>query len=148
VDGEAIDMTSPLPTHLETPARRKVRVTAGAVAGALTLVYLWMFFAVRAAEAGADENTFGAYLQLAAVYGLGTVLLLALDRPWVWVVGLVVQVVVASLFLVFGTAILDYDLVSGQPLWLWIILTSLGQAALLGLLGYLLASTRTPRRPD
>lgn len=135
-------------THLEASARRRLRSTAGAVCGAVTLVYLWMFFAVRAAEVGASENTFGAYLQLTVLYAAGTALLLAVDRRWVWGTGVALQVVVIGLFLTFGRAILDYDLVADLPLWPWIALTTLGQVTLLGLLGYLLVTTRTPAAHD
>lgn len=135
-------MTIPLTIHLEASARRRVRLTAAAVCGLVTLVYLWMFFSVRAAEVGASENTFGAYLQLALVYALGTALLLVVDRRWVWGTGMAVQAVVIGLFLVFGRAVLDYDLVADLPLWLWITVTTLGQVALVGLLGYLVATTR------
>jgi hypothetical protein len=67
-------MTNLSATHRDASARRRLRLAAGAVSGAMTLVYLWMFFAVRAAEVGASENTFGAYLQLAVVYAVGTAL--------------------------------------------------------------------------
>jgi hypothetical protein len=141
-------MTNLSATHRDASARRRLRLAAGAVSGAMTLVYLWMFFAVRAAEVGASENTFGAYLQLAVVYAVGTALLLAVDRRWVWGVGVVLQVVVIGLFLTFGRAILDYDRVADLPLWPWIVLTTVGQAALVGLLGSLLATTRTPAAED
>jgi hypothetical protein len=57
-------------------------------------------------------------------------------------------VVVIGLFLTFGRAILDYDRVADLPLWPWIVLTTVGQAALVGLLGSLLATTRTPAAED
>jgi hypothetical protein len=114
----------------------------------MTAIYLWMFFAIRAAEVGASENTFGAYLQLAVVYASGAGLLLVIDRRWVWALGIAVQVVVIGLFLVFGRAILHYDLVTDLPLWSWIVLTSVGQLALIGMLGYLLTTTPTPEADD
>ncbi len=114
----------------------------------MTVIYLWMFFAIRAAEVGASENTFGAYLQLAVVYASGAALLVVIDRRWVWGVGTAVQVAVIGLFLVFGRAILDYDLVTDLPLWSWIALTTLGQLALIAMLGYLLTTTPTPEADD
>jgi hypothetical protein len=119
---------------------RRLRHVATGISASLAVVYIWMFFAVRTAETGARENTFGAYLQLAVVYAAGALLLLLLDQRWVWAVGAGLQVVVITLFLVFGVAILDYDLVADLPLRLWITLTAVGQLALLGLLGYLAAT--------
>lgn len=126
--------------------RRRLRLVAAGISASLTVVYLWMFLAVRTAEQGAGENTFGAYLQLAVLYAAGALLLLLLDRRWVWAVGAALQVAVITLFLVFGVAILDYDRVADLPLWWWIAFTSLGQLALLGLLGYL-AATASSQAP-
>ena len=40
-------MTVRSTTHLHASARRRVRLTAGAVCGVMTVIYLWMFFAIR-----------------------------------------------------------------------------------------------------
>lgn len=117
--------------------RLTVRRAAAVVCGLLTATYTWMFVAVRTAETGASENTFGAYAQLAVVYLVGLMVLLYLDRRWLYAVGLAVQVVVVALFVVFGTAIFDYDLVADLPLALWVVVTLLGQALLVGMLGWL-----------
>jgi hypothetical protein len=104
-----------------------------------------MFFAIRAAEAGLPENTFGAYLQLTVIYTIGTVLLLTVQSRWVWGIGAAVQVVVLGLFLTFGLAIFNYEAVAGLPVALWAVTITTAQLLLLGLLSYLtLSPTKTP----
>ena len=127
-----------------TTRRRPVRRTAAVVSGLVTVTYLWMFFAVRAAETGLSENTFGAYIQLTVIYLIGTILLVVMDRRWLWGVGAAVQVIVLALFATFGVAIFDYSAVADLPLTLWAGVLTSAQLALLGLLGYLAISPTTP----
>jgi hypothetical protein len=123
--------------------RRSARHLTAATCGIVTLTYVWMFIAVRAVEADASENTFGAYLQLSLIYLIGTGLAIWLDNRVVWAIGAVVQLTVITLFLIFGMAIFDYALAADLPLELWALTTLVAQVLLFGLLTWLAA---TPRR--
>ena len=137
-------LSPPRGTNSVTTRRKSVRRVAAVVSGLVTATYLWMFFAVRAAETGLSENTFGAYIQLTVIYLIGTILLVVMDRRWLWGVGAAVQVIVLALFATFGIAIFDYSAVADLPLTLWAGVLTSAQLALLGLLGYLAISPTTP----
>ena len=137
-------LSPPRGSNSVTTRRKSVRRVAAVVSGLVTATYLWMFFAVRAAETGLSENTFGAYIQLTVIYLIGTILLVAMDRRWLWGVGAAVQVIVLALFATFGIAIFDYSAVADLPLTLWAGVLTSAQLALLGLLGYLAISPTSP----
>jgi len=136
-------LSPPNQASSHTVRRHRARRSAAVVSGVVTVTYLWMFFAVRAAETGLSENTFGAYLQLTVIYLIGTVLLLAVDRRWLWGIGAAVQVIVLALFATFGVAIFDYSALVDLPLALWAVASTSAELALLGLLGYLAATPTT-----
>lgn len=141
-------LSAPNRTHSNALRRLRVRRVAAVLSGLVTVTYLWMFFAIRAAEAGLPENTFGAYLQLTVIYTIGTVLLLTVESHWVWGIGAAVQVIVLVLFATFGIAIFDYSAVADLPLTLWAGVLTSAELALLGLLGYLAITPKATAPPE
>jgi hypothetical protein len=109
------------------------------IALVLGVLYFVLFLLVRQAEAGADENTFGAYVFLSLIYlGLAGALVV---RPGVvtYTIGLFVQIAVLVLFVVFavgllGPGVFDYDLVSDLRMPLWATATTALQIGLIVLL--------------
>jgi hypothetical protein len=109
------------------------------IALALGIVYFVLFLLVRQAEAGADENTFGAYVFLALIYWGLTVALAVRPGAVTYTIGLIVQIAVLVLFVVFGAGLLgpgvfDYELVSDLGMPWWAAATTAGQVALIVLL--------------
>ena len=138
-------LTRAVRTSTDAARRLSARRGAAILSAIVTLTYAWMFFAIRTAETGLSENTFGAYLQLTVIYTIGTVLLLVTDHRWLWGIGAAVQVIVLALFATFGIAIFDYSAVADLPLALWAATITTAQLLVLGLLGYLaLSPTPTP----
>ena len=95
------------------------RYVAATLCGIVGVLYLILLFLVADAEAGASENTYGAYLFLAVPYLVGAGLLIAVDRRPLWVIGAAVQVVIIVLFVMFGAGVFgpgqgvfDYDRIS------------------------------------
>lgn len=128
--------------------RQEGRVRAALlIALALGIVYFFLFLLVRQAEAGADENTFGAYVFLALIY-LGLVGALVVRAGVVtYTIGLIVQIAVLCLFVVFGIGLLgpgvfDYELVSGLGMPWWAAATTAGQVALIVLFSGLLRHSK------
>ena len=85
--------------------RRQVRYLAAIAAGAMAAIYFLIGLGVlevvdpaSAADTGTDMLGFGA--SAGAMFLLGAVLLLALDRRFLWVGGAVLQVLVFAMYLV------------------------------------------------
>ena len=85
--------------------RRKVRYLAAIAAGAMATIYFLIGLGVleavdpaSAADTGTDMFVFG--LSAGAMFLLGAVLLLALDRRFLWAGGAVLQVLVFAMYLV------------------------------------------------
>lgn len=140
-------------THPSETGRRRTRYAAAALSGVIGVLYLVLLFLVADAEAGASENTFGAYLFLAVPYVAGAALLMLVDRRVLWVVGAGVQVAVVVLFVMFGAGafgpeqgVFDYDALSHLPMEAWAAVVTGGEVVLLGLLLYL-AATVPVRHP-
>ena len=97
-----------------------VGIVASLVALPVLVGAVALLFLVHDAEASADvviDTTWGAYLFLAVPYLVGAFLLAITDRRALWVVGAAVQVVVVTLFVLFGVGVMspenegvfDYD---------------------------------------
>jgi hypothetical protein len=85
--------------------RRQVRYLAGIAAGAMAAIYFLIGLGVlqvvdpgSAAEGSPDMLAFGA--SAGAMFLLGAVLLLAVDRRFLWVGGAILQVLVFAMYLV------------------------------------------------
>lgn len=123
------------------------RITAGVVF-AVAALYLLLFVLVADAEAGRSENTFGGYVFLAVAYLVGGVLLAVLDNRLLYILGILVQVGVITLFVLFGIGsvehpgVFEYEALARlhMPVWAGVILGA--ELALVGLLSYLAASIR------
>ena len=131
-------------THLPSSRRARTRYLAAALCGVVGILYLVLLFLVAGAEAGAAENTWGAYLFLAVPYLVGAALLLAVDRRPLWVAGAGVQVLVLVLFVMFGAGafgpgqgVFDYDALSGLHMEVWAAVLTGAELVVLGLLSYL-----------
>jgi len=122
--------------HPAAPLRRTLRYVSAAICAVAAVLYLILFFTVRADEmASGVETTYGAYLFLFVPYAVGAVLLAVVDLRLLWAIGAVIQLAVVGLYLMFGTAA-DLSMAWGA------VLTGL-QVALFALLAYL-ALTPTP----
>ncbi|GAA3183298.1 hypothetical protein GCM10010531_41870 [Blastococcus jejuensis] len=138
-------------------SRRAARLAAAAVCLGVGVLYAVLFFLVADAEAGASENTYGAYLLLAVPYLAGGVLLATVARRGLWVSTAVLQIVVLVLFVLFAVGgsrpgVFEYEALSGLHMAVWAAVITGAQVVLLGLLGYLIgtsarSSTSTPARP-
>ena len=131
---------------------RAARRAAAAVCLGIGVLYAVLLFLVADAEAGASENTYGAYLLLAVPYLAGGVLLATVARRGLWVSAAVLQVFVLVLFGLFGVGVFEYEALSGLHMAVWAAVITGAQFVLLGLLGYLIgtsarSSTSTPARP-
>ena len=116
--------------HPAAPLRRALRYVSAALCAVAAVLYLILFFTVRADEmASGVETTYGAYLFLFVPYAVGVVLLARADQRLLWGVGAVIQLAVVGLYLAYGTAA-ELSMAWGA------VLTGL-QVALLALLGYL-----------
>ena len=116
--------------HPAAPLRRTLRYVSAAICASAAVLYLILFFTVRADEmASGVETTYGAYLFLFVPYAVGAVLLAVVDVRQLWAVGAVIQLAVVGLYAAFGTAA-DLSLAWGA------VLTGL-QVVLLALLAYL-----------
>ena len=116
--------------HPAAPLRRTLRYAGAAICAVAAVLYLILFFTVRADEmASGVETTYGAYLFLFVPYAVGALLLALVDLRLLWAVGAVIQVAVVGLYAAFGTAA-DFSMAWG------VVLTGL-QVALLALLVYL-----------
>lgn len=85
--------------------RRQVRYLAGIAAGAMAAIYFLIGLGVlqvvepgSATEGSPDMLVFGA--SAGAMFLLGAVLLLAVDRRFLWVGGAILQVLVFAMYLV------------------------------------------------
>ncbi len=80
--------------------RRTIRYGAAAIAIVMAAIYLLIGFevlrVVNEQPAGTDLFGFGA--GAAALFGIGAILLVGLDRRPLWVVGAILQVLVAALY--------------------------------------------------
>ena len=115
------------------------------------MLYLVLLVLVAHAEAGRNENTFGAYLLLSVPYLAGGVLLARLDDRRLYLLGAVVQGGVIVLFVlfgvgVFGPGVFEYEAVGRLHMEVWAAVITGAEVALLGLLAYLAATA--PQRPD
>mgnify|MGYP000636777916 FL=1 len=131
---------------------RAARRAAATVCLGIGVLYAVLLFLVADAEAGASENTYGAYLLLAVPYLAGGVLLATVARRGLWVSAAVLQVFVLVLFGLFGVGVFEYEALSGLHMAVWAAVITGAQVVLLGLLGYLIgtsarSSTSTPTRP-
>ncbi len=81
--------------------RRTIRYGAAAIAIVMAAIYLLIGFevlrVVNEQPAGTDLFGFGA--GAAALFGIGAILLVGLDRRPLWVVGAILQVLVAALYI-------------------------------------------------
>ena len=134
--------------------RKLLRYVAAALCTVVGVLYLILLFLVRDAEVGLTEDTYGAYLFLAVPYLVGAVLLVALDRRFLWAVGALVQVFVITLFAMFGAGlfgpgqgVFDYAALSGLHMELWAATITGAELILLGLLSYM-AFTTTPHQNE
>ncbi|MDV3222397.1 hypothetical protein [Intrasporangium sp.] len=125
--------------------RRTVRYVAAAMSAVVAILYVVLMLLVRNAElepGAADTTTYSGYLALAVAYGIGAVILVAVDNRTLHLLGIGVQVVVLLLFIVFGIGLLgegafENEAISDLPLGLWAALITAAQVALLAMLGYL-----------
>ncbi|GAA6526209.1 hypothetical protein [Intrasporangium sp. DVR] len=125
--------------------RRTVRYVAAAMSAAVALLYVVLMLLVRNAElepGATDTTTYGGYLGLAVAYGIGAVILFALDNRTLHLLGAGVQIAVLLLFVVFGIGLLgegvfEYEAISDLPIGLWAAVITGAQVVLLALLGYL-----------
>lgn len=135
-------------TRPRTDYRRTMRYAAAALCAVVAVLYLVLLFLVHDAEASADvvvDTTWGAYLFLAVPYLVGAVLLAVVDQRALWVLGAAVQVVVVSLFVVFGVGVLGpddagvfaYEALSDLPMEAFAGVVTVIQLVLLGLLAFL-----------
>ena len=131
--------------------RARTRYVAAALCGVVGVLYLVLLFLVADAEAGAAEDTYGAYLFLAVPYLVGAGLLLAVDRRSLWVLGACVQVLVIALFVMFGAGafgpgqgVFDYEALSGLHMQVWATVITAAELVLLGLLSYLAVDRHDP----
>ena len=116
------------------------------------MLYLILMLLVARAEAvpgATDSDTYGAYLFLAVAYLAGAVVMTVTDQRQLAGVGVLVQLGVLGLFVVFGAGLLgpgvfEYAALSSLRMPLWAAVITAGQVALVGLLGYL-ALTPTGR---
>jgi hypothetical protein len=136
--------------HPSVDRRKMIRHLAAALCVIVGVLYLILFFLVADAEAGAGENTFGAYLFLAVPYVLGASLLVAVDRRVLWAIGAAVQVVVIVLFVTFAVGssehpgVFEYEALADLPMELWAAGITGAQVVLLALLGYLAVTRSVP----
>ncbi|ADU47593.1 hypothetical protein [Intrasporangium calvum] len=125
--------------------RRTVRTVAAAMSAVVALLYVVLMLLVRNAElepGATDTTTYGGYLALAVAYGIGAVILFALDNRTLHLLGVGVQIAVLLLFIVFGIGLLgegvfEYEAVSDLPIGLWAAVITGAQVVLLAMLGYL-----------
>jgi hypothetical protein len=132
----------PAPSHA-VRRRRGVRYATAALSATVGLLYLVVLFLVREAEAGRPENTWGAYLFLSIAYLAGSWFLARFDERPLQVAGVLVQVLVLVLFLVFAVGgehrgVFEYEALSGLHMAVWASVITGAQAVLLGLLVFLL----------
>ena len=128
--------------------RRRVicRVTAG-FAAAVAALYLVLLVLVADAEAGRSENTFGSYLFLAIAYLVGAVLLAVFDNRLLYLLGVLVQAGVITLFVlfgigVFGPGLFEYEALEQLHMAVWAGVITGAELVLLGSLSYLAATAR------
>src|SRR6478609_11767656 len=149
------EMTPPvrsrLSAHSPVDLRRMVRYLTAALCGGIGLLYVALLLLVADAEAGAAENTYGAYLFLSVPYLVGAVLSVMADRQVLWIAGAAFQVVVIGLFAMFGAGlfgpgqgVFGYDALAGLHMELWATVITGAQVVLFGLQAYL-ALSRIPR---
>jgi hypothetical protein len=127
--------------RVDGPARR-ARIAAAVLSAVVAVAYAVLLFQVNEAEAApgaTDTTTWGGYLYLALLYAVGSALLLSRAGGWVVAVGLVAQVVVLGLFVVFGVGLLgpgvfDYAALADVPVVAWAVFVTTAQVAILGLL--------------
>lgn len=132
--------------------RTAIRLTTAGLCGLLGVLYLILMLLVAREESvpgATDSNTYGAYLFLAVVYLAGAVVMAITDQRQLAGIGVLVQLVVLGLFVVFGVGLLgpgvfEYAALSSLRMPLWAAAITAGQVVLVGLLGYL-AVTPTGR---
>jgi hypothetical protein len=141
---------SKLSAHSPVDRRRRVRYLTAALCAVVGLLYVALLFLVADAEAGAAENTYGAYLFLSVPYLVGAALSVKADRKVLWIAGAAFQVVVIGLFAMFGAGlfgpgqgVFGYEALAGLHMGLWATVITGAQVALFGLLAYL-ALSRSP----
>jgi hypothetical protein len=125
------------------PPRYRIRMIAAGLALAVGLLYLVLLFLVRDAETGRPENTWGAYLFLSIAYLAGSWFLARFDERPLHVAGVLVQVVVFVLFLLFAVGgehpgVFEYEALGGLHMAVWASVITGAQVVLLGLLVFLL----------
>lgn len=133
-----------LPARSPVGGRTMVRYLTAALSAGIGLLYVALLFLVADAEAGAAENTYGAYLFLSVPYLVGAALSVIADRQWLWIAGAAFQVVVIGLFAMFGAGlwgpdqgVFGYDALAGLHMEVWAAVLTGAQVALFGLLAYL-----------
>jgi hypothetical protein len=127
-----------------TCRRALLRTVAAMLSGGIAVLYLVLMATVREAELPeyTVDNTWGAYLLLAVPYLIGAVLLVLADRRALWVGGVLVQVAVLALFVLFGVGVsqpgvFGYEALADVPVEVWAGVVSSAQVLLLGLLAVL-----------
>jgi uncharacterized membrane protein len=141
-----------VPIDLRVPPDT-LRRLAAAVSGVVTVLYAMFMVLVWRAETDIEiDTTWGAYLYLALLYAVTTVLLATVDRRWLHLGLAVLQGVVLALFVVFAVGTLgpedagvfEYEALDELPveLFAWTITTL--QVALLVMLGWLGLPPRSP----
>lgn len=131
-------------TRQASGRRRTVRYVGAGLCGVVAVLYLILMFVVRDVEVAAEvETTYGAYVFLAVPYLVGAVLLAGVDRRVLWAVGAVIQVVILTLFVMFGVGlfggegVFEDETLREIPMELWAAAITGAQVVLLGLLSYL-----------
>ena len=77
-------------------SHRNIRYAAAVLSGVTAVIYFLIGLrAIIVLDANADQTW---ALFAAAAYALGTVLLLAVDRRWVWILGVILQIFVISTY--------------------------------------------------
>ena len=82
-------------------ARRRVRLFAAGLSGALAVFYLGYFFVVRAREAAATPQTESSapiFLFASILFMIGAVLLVVVDHWVLWAVGTLVPMLAVGLY--------------------------------------------------
>jgi hypothetical protein len=127
--------------------RKRVRYLAAALCAGIGLLYVALLFLVADAEAGATENTYGAYLFLSVPYLVGAAVSVMADRQVLWIAGAAFQAIVIGVFAMFGAGlfgpgqgVLGYDVLAELQMGLWATVITGAQVALFGLLAYLALS--------
>lgn len=114
------------------PSRSTARRVGAGLASAMAIIYFGIGLGVL--DIGANEETRGFLIVFGALAGgaflMGAILLTAVDRRWLWVLGTMFQI-----FVIW--AYIDVSKTRTPPFEMWGILLRIIQVPLLAVLGYL-----------